>query len=195
MLRTSRHGFLALARRAAPSRSVATHLLCHVGWASGRLCQRSKFNICGRNSRTVRRREKSLRRAEDEDGSDALPDEALHVLAHLTRVINIFGVEFAEMPDGGDDWANTAGAFPQGRDDQVDSAGFEVIAGRGGSARSTFDARRTTSTSGSFLPWRVNYSNWFEMINAVRYDAFDLDGEAVSHAGNRISPSTTGNRS
>ena len=100
-----------------------------------------------------------------------------------------------EMPDGGDDWANTAGAFPQGRDDQVDSAGFEVIAGRGGSARRTFDARRTTSTSGSFLPWRVNYSNWFEMINAVRYDAFDLDGEAVSHAGNRILPSTTGNRS
>jgi hypothetical protein len=43
--------------------------------------------------------------------------------------------------------------------------------------------------------WQVNYSNWFEMINAVRYDAFELDGEAVSRSGNRISPSTNGNHS
>lgn len=39
--------------------------------------------------------------------------------------------------------------------------------------------------------WQVNYSNWFDMINAVRYDAFELDGEAVSHFGNCISPSTS----
>lgn len=46
-------------------------------------------------------------------------------------------------------------------------------------------------TYGSFLQWQVNYSNWFEMINALRYDAFDLDGEGVSHSGNRVSPKTT----
>jgi len=38
--------------------------------------------------------------------------------------------------------------------------------------------------------WLVNYSNWLEMIDAVRYDAFDLDGEGVSHSGNRISHNT-----
>jgi hypothetical protein len=50
-------------------------------------------------------------------------------------------------------------------------------------------------TYGSFLQWQVNYSNSFEMINAVRYDAFDLDGEGVWHSGNRISPNTNGNHS
>jgi hypothetical protein len=43
--------------------------------------------------------------------------------------------------------------------------------------------------------WQVNHSNWFEIINAVRYDAFELDGEAVSHSGNRIPPSTNSNHS
>lgn len=43
--------------------------------------------------------------------------------------------------------------------------------------------------------WQINYSNSFEMVNAVRYDAFELDGEAVSHSGNRIPPSTNGNHS
>jgi hypothetical protein len=33
------------------------------------------------------------------------------------------------------------------------------------------------------------------MINAVRYDAFELDVKAVSHSGNRISPDTNGNHS
>ncbi len=50
-------------------------------------------------------------------------------------------------------------------------------------------------TYGSFLQCQVNYSNWFEMINAVRYHAFDLDVEGVSHSGNRISPNTNGNHS
>ncbi len=46
-------------------------------------------------------------------------------------------------------------------------------------------------TYGSFVQWQVNYSNWFEMINALRYDAFNLDGEGVSHSGDRLSPKTT----
>jgi len=46
-----------------------------------------------------------------------------------------------------------------------------------------------------FLQWQANYSNLFEMINAVRYDAFDLDGEGVSHSGNCISPNTNCNQS
>jgi hypothetical protein len=38
------------------------------------------------------------------------------------------------------------------------------------------NAKRTAVS----LQWQVNYSNWFEMINAARYDAFDLDGGACS---------------
>lgn len=44
---------------------------------------------------------------------------------------------------------------------------------------------------GSFVEWRINYANWFEMINAVRYDGFNLDGGGVSHSGQRFSPKTT----
>ena len=29
---------------------------------------------------------------------------------------------------------------------------------------------------GAFVQWRANYSTWFEMINAARYDAFKLSG-------------------
>jgi hemoglobin/transferrin/lactoferrin receptor protein len=28
------------------------------------------------------------------------------------------------------------------------------------------------NTSGGFVEWKTNYSSWFEMINAVRYDSF-----------------------
>lgn len=44
---------------------------------------------------------------------------------------------------------------------------------------------------GGFLEWRTNYSTWFEMINAIRYDAYNLNGDGVSHSGDRFSPKTT----
>jgi hemoglobin/transferrin/lactoferrin receptor protein len=46
-------------------------------------------------------------------------------------------------------------------------------------------------TFGSFVEWKTNYSTWFEMINAVRYDSFALMGQGVSNSGDRFSPKTT----
>jgi hemoglobin/transferrin/lactoferrin receptor protein len=44
---------------------------------------------------------------------------------------------------------------------------------------------------GSFVQWKVNYANWFEMINALRFDGYNLQGDGVSHSGQRVSPKTT----
>ncbi len=44
---------------------------------------------------------------------------------------------------------------------------------------------------GGFVEWRMKFATWFEMINAARYDAFNLNGEGISHSGNRLSPRTT----
>jgi hemoglobin/transferrin/lactoferrin receptor protein len=44
---------------------------------------------------------------------------------------------------------------------------------------------------GGFVEWKANYSTWFEMINAVRYDGFALMGDGSSETGNRLSPKTT----
>ncbi len=47
------------------------------------------------------------------------------------------------------------------------------------------------NTYGGFVEWKINYSTWFEMINALRYDGFDLDGDGSSESGQRLSPKTT----
>jgi len=47
------------------------------------------------------------------------------------------------------------------------------------------------NTYGGFVEWKTNYSTWFEMINAVRYDGFALMGDGSSESGNRFSPKTT----
>lgn len=47
------------------------------------------------------------------------------------------------------------------------------------------------NTYGGFVEWKADYSTWFEMINAVRYDGFALMGEGFSESGNRLSPKTT----
>lgn len=47
------------------------------------------------------------------------------------------------------------------------------------------------NTYGDFAQWKADYSTWFEMINAVRYDGFALMGEGFSESGNRLSPKTT----
>ena len=47
------------------------------------------------------------------------------------------------------------------------------------------------NTYGGFVEWKANYSTWFEMINAVRYDGFALMGDGSSETGNRLSPKTT----
>lgn len=47
------------------------------------------------------------------------------------------------------------------------------------------------SAYGGFVEWKINYSTWLEMINALRYDGFNLEGDGVSHFGQRVSPKTT----
>jgi hemoglobin/transferrin/lactoferrin receptor protein len=47
------------------------------------------------------------------------------------------------------------------------------------------------NTYGGFVEWKTNYSTWFEMINAVRYDGFALMGDGSSESGQRLSPKTT----
>lgn len=47
------------------------------------------------------------------------------------------------------------------------------------------------NTYGGFVEWKTNYSTWFEMINAVRYDGFNLSGDGSSESGDRFSPKTT----
>ena len=47
------------------------------------------------------------------------------------------------------------------------------------------------NTYGGFIEWKTNYSTWFEMINALRYDGFNLDGDGTNESGQRLSPKTT----
>ncbi len=47
------------------------------------------------------------------------------------------------------------------------------------------------NTYGGFVEWKANYSSWFEMVNAVRYDGFALMGDGSSETGRRLSPKTT----
>ena len=44
---------------------------------------------------------------------------------------------------------------------------------------------------GGFLEWRVDYSTWFQMINAVRFDGYNLSGDGSAQSGTRLSPKTT----
>lgn len=47
------------------------------------------------------------------------------------------------------------------------------------------------NTYGGFIQWKTNYSTWFEMINALRYDGFDLNGDGSNESGQHLSPKTT----
>ncbi len=47
------------------------------------------------------------------------------------------------------------------------------------------------NTYGGFVEWKINYSTWFEMINALRYDGFDLNGDDSNESGQHLSPKTT----
>ncbi|MBN8958515.1 MAG: TonB-dependent hemoglobin/transferrin/lactoferrin family receptor [Rhizobiales bacterium] len=44
---------------------------------------------------------------------------------------------------------------------------------------------------GGFVQLKSNYSTWLEWQNALRYDAYKLDGGPVTNEGDRISPKTT----
>ncbi|MFT0861343.1 TonB-dependent hemoglobin/transferrin/lactoferrin family receptor [Ancylobacter sp. G4_0304] len=44
---------------------------------------------------------------------------------------------------------------------------------------------------GAFVQWKANYSTWLEVIGALRYDAYSLNGGGVSSSGDHLSPKIT----
>jgi hemoglobin/transferrin/lactoferrin receptor protein len=44
---------------------------------------------------------------------------------------------------------------------------------------------------GGFVEWRADYSTWFQMINAVRFDGYNLNGDGSAQSGTHVSPKTT----
>lgn len=59
----------------------------------------------------------------------------------------------------------------------------------GASVFTTPNGRR--EVGGGFLQLKSNYSSWFEMINAVRYDTYALNSGGFSTDGDRFSPKST----
>ncbi|WP_188582297.1 TonB-dependent hemoglobin/transferrin/lactoferrin family receptor [Azorhizobium oxalatiphilum] len=49
----------------------------------------------------------------------------------------------------------------------------------------------TRGVGGAFAQWQANYSTWLEVIGAVRYDSYKLEGDGVSNSGDRVSPKIT----
>lgn len=65
--------------------------------------------------------------------------------------------------------------------DQVDTNGFGTV----------FTPSGERTVSGAFLQWKTNYMNWLEVIGALRYDHYSLDGGGFSSEGERVSPKIT----
>jgi hemoglobin/transferrin/lactoferrin receptor protein len=68
-----------------------------------------------------------------------------------------------------------------GFQDKVDTEGFAT----------TFTPSGERTVSGGFAQWKANYSTWLEVIGAVRYDRYELDGGGVNVTGDRVSPKLT----
>jgi hemoglobin/transferrin/lactoferrin receptor protein len=49
----------------------------------------------------------------------------------------------------------------------------------------------TRAAYGGFVEWRADYSTWFQMINGVRFDGYNLNGDGSAQSGTHVSPKTT----
>jgi hemoglobin/transferrin/lactoferrin receptor protein len=49
----------------------------------------------------------------------------------------------------------------------------------------------TRTVGGAFAQWKMNYSTWLEVISAVRYDTYSLDGGGSHSEGDHVSPKIT----
>jgi hemoglobin/transferrin/lactoferrin receptor protein len=65
--------------------------------------------------------------------------------------------------------------------DRVDTTGFGVV----------FTPSGERAVGGGFMQLKSNYSSWLEVISAVRYDSYRLEGGGVSSSGDRVSPKIT----
>ena len=68
-----------------------------------------------------------------------------------------------------------------GFQDKVDTNGFGVV----------FTPSGERTVSGGFAQWRSNYSTWLEVIGALRYDRYELNGGGFGTDGDRVSPKIT----
>lgn len=75
--------------------------------------------------------------------------------------------------------ALTVGA--DGFQDKVDTSGFGVV----------FTPSGERMVSGAFVQLKSNYSNWLELITALRFDQYRLQGGDVETDGSRVSPKVT----
>src|SRR5262249_45890802 len=65
--------------------------------------------------------------------------------------------------------------------DAVDTSGFGVV----------FTPSGERTVSGAFAQLKSTYSSWLEVITALRYDTYGLDGGGVTSSGSRMSPKVT----
>jgi hemoglobin/transferrin/lactoferrin receptor protein len=65
--------------------------------------------------------------------------------------------------------------------DEVETKGFGVV----------FTPSGERTVNGGFVQWKANYSTWLEVIGALRYDRYELNGGGVSTSGDRVSPKIT----
>lgn len=65
--------------------------------------------------------------------------------------------------------------------DKVDTSGFGTV----------FTPSGERTVSGGFVQLKSNYSNWLEVIGALRYDHYGLDGGGTTTDGDRVSPKIT----
>lgn len=85
------------------------------------------------------------------------------------------------------DWGSVENAITYGGDyfyddvNNTDAYGF----GEG------YNPSGTRGIGGAFAQWKANYSTWLEVIGALRYDAYTMDGGGVSSSGDHLSPKIT----
>ena len=82
------------------------------------------------------------------------------------------------------DWRN---AVTVGVDAFQDSV--STFDSRGNSNITTPGGRR--AVSGGFIQLKDNYSNWLEIVSAIRYDRYELESGRTQAGGDRFSPKTT----
>jgi hemoglobin/transferrin/lactoferrin receptor protein len=72
-----------------------------------------------------------------------------------------------------------------------DFVGDSVITTNGADPGAPLTPGGSRIAYGGFVEWRANYSTWFEMINAVRFDGYSLSGDGSAESGTHLSPKTT----
>ncbi|HET9904551.1 MAG TPA: TonB-dependent receptor, partial [Xanthobacteraceae bacterium] len=84
-------------------------------------------------------------------------------------------------------WGETRHALTLGMDAFRD----EVRVVDPGGAQDAFTPSGNRSVYGGFAQWKANYRTWLEVIGAVRYDGYSLDGGTTHAHGERVSPKIT----